>query len=164
MVDLSVIHSTFVIERSYPKPPARVFAAFADPQQKRHWFAEGQSHDLEQFEMDFREGGSERSRSRFREGTPIAGLTINSEGIYYDIVPGRRIVMASAMSLGDRRISVALVTIELLPAGDGTDLVCTHQGVFFEGSDGPERREGGWRKLFERLGEEIAGVSQIASN
>jgi len=26
-----VIHSTFVIERSYPATPERVFAAFADP-------------------------------------------------------------------------------------------------------------------------------------
>ena len=26
-----IIHSTFVVERSFPKPPETVFAAFADP-------------------------------------------------------------------------------------------------------------------------------------
>ena len=30
MQEQSVVHNTFVIERSYPKPPERVFAAFAD--------------------------------------------------------------------------------------------------------------------------------------
>ncbi len=43
MEQLSVTHSTFVIERSYPTSPERVFAAFADPAKKRRWFAEGGS-------------------------------------------------------------------------------------------------------------------------
>ena len=30
MQEPSAIHHTFVIERTYPKPPERVFAAFAD--------------------------------------------------------------------------------------------------------------------------------------
>ena len=56
------------------------------------------------------------------------------------------------MSLGDKRISASLVTIELLPTDKGTDLICTHQGAFFEGSDGPQIREAGWRQLLELLG------------
>jgi hypothetical protein len=42
-----------------------------------------------------------------------------------------------------------------LPSGTGTDLVLTHQGAFFEGADGPEMREAGWRKLLGRLTEEF---------
>jgi uncharacterized protein YndB with AHSA1/START domain len=156
MEEQSVIHSTFVIERSYPKPPERVFAAFADPAKKRRWFVEGKHHEVEEFEMDFRVGGVERSRYRFKEGTPFPGTALTNEGSYQDIVPDRRMVQASTMSLGDKRISASLVTIELLPTDQGTELICTHQGAFFEGADGPQMREAGWRKLLDQLETNLA--------
>ena len=156
MAEQSVIHSTFVIERSYPKPPERVFSAFADAAKKRRWFAEGESHEVEEFEMDFRVGGTERARYRFKEGTPFPGVALANEGSYQDIVPNRRVVTASTMTLGDRRISASLVTVEFLPTDKGTDLICTHQGAFFEGADGPQIREAGWRHLLEQLAKELA--------
>ena len=147
----SVIHNTFVIERSYPQSPERVFAAFADPAKKRRWFGESENHEIEVFEMDFRVAGLEQFRYRFKEGSPFPGTELANVGSYQDIVPNRRIVTASTMALGGNRISASLVTIELLPAANGTDLICTHQGAFFEGADGPQMREAGWRKLFDRL-------------
>ncbi len=155
MSEQSVIHNTFVIERSFSKPPETVFAAFADLAKKRRWFGEGHSHEVEEFTMDFRVGGSERFQYRFKEGTPFPGIELNSDGYYLDIVPNQRIVEAASMAIGGRRISAAIVTIELLPTDKGTDLICTHQGAFFEGADGPEMREQGWRKLFDHLETEL---------
>ena len=60
------------------------------------------------------------------------------------------------MALGERRISASLVTIELVPTDKGTDLICTHQGAFFEGADGPKMREAGWRTLLDKLTAELA--------
>ncbi len=152
----STVHSTFVIERSYRATPECVFAAFADPAKKRRWFFEGDHHDLENYEMDFRVGGRERARFRFKEGTPVAGMVCTNDTIYQNIVPNRRVVFASTMTLEERCISAGLATIELLAADTGTDLICTHQGAFFEGADGPEMREAGWRKLLEKLDKEFA--------
>ena len=155
MKEQSVIHSTFVIERSYPKPPELVFSAFADAAKKRRWFAPGEGHDVEEFEMDFRVGGTERLRYRFKEGTPFPGVAITNEGSYQDIVPNQRIVSTSTMTLGDKHISTSLVTVEFLSTDEGTDLICTHQGAFYEGSDGPQMREAGWRSLLEKLAKEL---------
>lgn len=145
------IHDTFVIERTYAKPVARVFAAFADAAKKRRWYAEGDSHHVERFEMDFRIGGWERSRYRMKEGTPIAGAMLGSEIVYHDIIPDQRIVMAQTMTIGDHRMSVALITIELTATANGTALVCTHQAAFFEGADGPAMRKAGWQKLLAQV-------------
>jgi uncharacterized protein YndB with AHSA1/START domain len=155
MEERAVIHSTFVIERSYPKAPDRVFSAFADAAMKRRWFADGESHEVEDFEMDFRVGGTERLRYRFKEGTPFKGIAVTHEGSHQDIVPDRRVITASTMTLGDKRISASLVTIEFVPTDTGTDLICTHQGAFFEGADGPQIREAGWRQLLEKLAKEL---------
>ena len=151
MEQQSVIHSTFVIERNYPATPERVFAAFADPAKKRRWFVEGGHHEVEPHEMDFRVGGKERARFRFKDGTPLKGIACANDASYQDIVPNRRVVFASTMTVGEKCISASLVTCEFLPSESGTDLICTHQGAFFEGADGPEMREAGWRKLLEQL-------------
>jgi uncharacterized protein YndB with AHSA1/START domain len=155
MKEQSVIHSTFVIERSYPATPERVFSAFADPAKKRRWFVEGDHHEVEHHEMDFRVGGKEQARFRFKEGTPVAGLACTNDTSYQDIVPNRRVVLASTMTIAEKCISASLVTAEFLRSDTGTDLILTHQGAFFEGADDPEMREEGWRKLLEQLTEEF---------
>jgi uncharacterized protein YndB with AHSA1/START domain len=152
----SAIHDTFVIERSYPTTPERVFAAFADPAKKRRWFADGHQHVVEQFEMDFRVGGLESARYRMNESTPFPGAILTNKGSYQDIVPNRRIVVAHTMAFGEKPFSASLVTFELVPTEKGTDLILTHQAAFFEGADGPKMRQDGWRKLLEKLAKELA--------
>jgi uncharacterized protein YndB with AHSA1/START domain len=156
MKEQSIVHNTFTIERSYPATPGRVFAAFSDPAKKRRWYAESANHHIDRFEMDFRAGGSERAGYTFGEGTPFPGVSMTNEGVYLNIVPDRSIVLTSGMAIGGRTISASLCTFEFLPTEKGTDLLFTHQAAFFEGSDGPEMREGGWRKLFAQLENELA--------
>jgi len=38
-----------------------------------------------------------------------------------------------------------------VPSPKGTDLIFTEQAAFFEGADGPQIREEGWRKLLDNL-------------
>jgi uncharacterized protein YndB with AHSA1/START domain len=150
MTPNSVVHGTFVIERTYGAPPARVFAAFADPAIKRRWFAEGKGSELLEFTMDFRVGGRELGRFRFQ-----GRMEMRNDTVYQDIVADWRIVFAYTMSVEDKRISASLATIELAPTAGGTRLAFTEQSAFFEGADGPKIREEGWRTLLQRLEDDL---------
>ncbi len=155
MEERTVIHNTFVIERTYPVSRERVFAAFADPSRKRSWFVESPNHEVEHHEMDFRVGGQESARFRFKAGAPVEGLRCSNDTSYLDIVPNRRLVFAATMTIGGNRISATLVTVELLTSEKGTHLVLTHQAAFLEGADGPEIRKAGWQRLLDRLADDL---------
>ena len=158
-----VLHHTFVIERRYAHPPARVFAAFADPAKKRRWMggesdashatreAHGPTFVIDSHTCDFRVEGAERWRFR------ADGKLMTNDTFYLDIVPDRRIVFAYTMTMSDRRFSVSLATVELTPSGKGTRLVYTEQAAFFEDSDGAVERERGWRGLLDRLAVALGG-------
>ena len=146
-----VVHNTFTVERDYPASPERVFMAFSDPAKKSRWFAEGEHHTLESYDLDFRNGGTEHYSSRFNEGTPVAGQTLTNESSFQNIVPNRRIVFTSTMWVGGRCISISVGTVELEPSDKGTKLTLTFQSAFLEGADGPAMREAGWRALLEKL-------------
>ena len=150
MAERSVTHATFTLERSYDAPPATVFKAFADPAIKRRWFAEGEGWAVEEFTGEFRIGGFERGRFRFKGGEPIRNDTT-----YHDIVPNQRIIFAYTMTVGDNRISASLATCEFRPSGTGTQFVLTEQGAFLDGFDNVGQREGGWKHLLDALGREL---------
>ena len=144
-----VVHRTLSAERTYPAPPARVFAAFADPGTKRRWFAEGADFEVIEFTLDFRVGGFERTRFRSAGGVPVRNDTL-----FLDIVPDERIVFAYSLTAEEVRTSAALTTVELAADG-GTRLVLTEQVAFLDGVDGTAGRRSGWGVLLDRLGEAL---------
>jgi len=149
----SVTHHTFTIERVYDATPARVFAAFAQAGPKRRWFAgEDDGFTTAEYQLDFRVGGRELWRGK----PPSNGPTVSYDARYQDIVPEQRIVLSYDMHLGDDRISVSLMTVELAPEGKGTRLKLTEQDAFLDGHDLPSAREHGTRELLEKLGTTLA--------
>lgn len=77
MTTHSTTHETFVLERTYPAPPPKVFAAWSDPEAKVRWFSPSATDHT----LDFRVGGQERNRG----GGPADGPDLALESTYRDI-------------------------------------------------------------------------------
>ena len=75
-----VIHDTFVLERRYPAPLAKVFQALSDPARKSRWFASVDGREGSAYELDFRIGGVERSSSKMGPETPFPGVELANSG------------------------------------------------------------------------------------
>jgi uncharacterized protein YndB with AHSA1/START domain len=147
-----IIHKSFTIERTYPTTAARVFRAHSDPRKKRSWFAEGEGFIVDDYSLDFRIGGFEKCRFRFgADGPPMT-----FDGVYLDILPDERIVLAYAMTIAGAPMSSSLSTIELVPASLGTLLRYTENTAFVDGQDGSAGRREGSIGLLEALARELA--------
>lgn len=145
-----VNHGSFIVERTYPQAPARVFFALADEASARRWRAEGEGFTVDEFKVDFRVGGKEVSRFRHQGGPQI-----QLDAVFHDIIPDQRIIFSSRMGIGPQPISVTLNTVELTPTGKGTLLKYTEQGVYFDDGEMLAGREAGTRELLEKLAVEL---------
>jgi uncharacterized protein YndB with AHSA1/START domain len=157
MTERSVLHDTFVIERAYPAPASRVFAAFASKESKDTWGDTGDlsdpGADAAESEFDFRVGGHERF------GFVYQGVNYTYDAFYYDIVPGQRLVYSYEMYADGVRFSVSVATIELGKTDDGTTLTWTEQGAYldgFDGADAPRLRQGGTSEMLDGLAKYLA--------
>ena len=147
-MDRNVTHATFTLERSYPVPPARVFAAWADPAAKARWFTPGPGSG---HELEFRVGGREVAT-----GGPDGGPVMRFETLYRDIVPQQRIVYTSTLSTETDLMTVSLTTVEFTPGEDGgTRLVLTEQGAYLDGHEQPAWREEGTASQLDALAAEL---------
>jgi len=144
MTERSIAYGTFVIERTLPVPPARVFAAWADVNQKAKWFgAPGGDNMPKQFE--FRVGGRE-----FSEGQ-VGDTTFTFDVLYQDIVENERIIYTYDMTMNGARISVSLASVELRAQGNDTRLLVTEHGAYLDGLDNNEQRKEGTIALIDQL-------------
>ena len=151
MNERSVAHGSFTVERTYKAPPARAFAAWADPALKARWFgAPDDENSAEVFE--FKVGGRE-----YRAGDMGPGQSYSFDVRYYDIVDNERIVYAYDMQLNGARISVSVATVEFRPQGTGTRLVVTEHGAFLDGLDNVEQRRLGTEQIIDQFGAYIDG-------
>jgi uncharacterized protein YndB with AHSA1/START domain len=148
MTERSQTHHDFTLERTYPVPVEKVWAAFADKEAKRLWFAaENEGLSMTAYDEDFRVGGHGMNEGSFHGGPPHRFLCT-----YTDIVDLERIIYTYDMWIGDAHISTSITTIVFEPLDGGTRLTLTEQGVHLDGQDNGEQRELGTAGLLDDLG------------
>jgi uncharacterized protein YndB with AHSA1/START domain len=140
-------HGTIGLERRYKAPPARVFAAWAEPQARAKWDVPGRWVIAEQT-FDFREGGRELKRFGPKDDPHLVADTL-----YLDIVPPCRIVFSYSMTSRGAPISVSLTPIEISAEAKQTHLLLTEQIVFLDGQDNAANREEGLASMLDKIGE-----------
>lgn len=150
---MTVTHSSFTIERTFPAPVDKVWAAVSTAEGKAAWFGGPKEWDSE-YTLDFRVGGTETSI-----GGPPGGTVHQYRARFHDIVPNERIVVAYEMYLDDTRISVSLGTTEIEPDGDGTRYAYTEQGAYLDGYDDAGQREHGTRWLVDMLAQSLESAT-----
>ena len=128
-------HQPLVLRRSFPVPPQAVWRAWIDPAAVRTWFGQGDAPGWKA-QMDVRVGGRYRFTMRGPDGDYI-----DAYGGYREVVEDRKLVFTMTWKKGTESV----ITVQLRPAGKGTELEFTLDPVV-----DPREREA-WRQDFERL-------------
>jgi uncharacterized protein YndB with AHSA1/START domain len=151
---MEVTHSTFMLERRYPASVERVFQAWADPEARRRWMAQGAEHS-----QNFVVGGLETAK-----GFDGEGRALTYEARYAEIVPNERILTTSTLHTEDRLSTVSVTSVEFRAEDADTLVVLTEHGIYLPGQEQPEWREHGTAQQLDTLAAEFAAVDDAKEN
>ena len=132
---------SLTLKRRLKAPPAKVFAAWTDPEKVKVWMGPGGAKVL-RAECDARLGG----RFRWVMQAPD-GETHDVSGVYREVVTNEKLVFTWAWKGTPERES--LVTVLLKPDGDGTLLTLMHEQFFDE--DTRDSHQGGWNGALDKM-------------
>ena len=136
----TAVKPSLTIKRRFRAPPAKVFAAWTNPQELAKWMGPSGTVAVTA-EADLRAGG------RYHIRIVVPGDEHNVSGVYREIVPNEKLVFTWAWRWTPERES--LVTISLKADGDGTLMTFTHEQFFDEKARDDHNK--GWTGTFEKL-------------
>jgi uncharacterized protein YndB with AHSA1/START domain len=147
----TIAHATIVMERTYNASPQRVFNAWAEVEARKRWSAPTENIRIEYEASDFREGGRDVSRC-IEPGNEdyVASVT------YIDIQRDQRIAFVEDIAHGERRVSAALISVELTPKGGATHLLLTMQIASFDEARMEQGYQFGWNAALDNLAKEFS--------
>ncbi|MEZ5382552.1 MAG: SRPBCC domain-containing protein [Microthrixaceae bacterium] len=148
----TLIHDTIRLERQLGHPPAAVFAAYADVDQRAAWTAPTDDEVLIFEADDFRVGGVDQFLCGPKTAPGFVGTTR-----YDHIVDNEVIVFTERLAHGDQLLAVSLITWALTPRGTGTFLVVTDQVTSLAGQGPIDGSREGYSAILDRLTSHLAG-------
>ena len=150
-------HETIVLGREFPHSPARLFAAYADVEQRAVWSAPSAEEFVEFDTHDFRVGGVDEFRCGLRDApeSTFAGTTR-----YEDIVDDACLVFTERLvTAAGELLAMSLVTWAIEPTDVGSRLAITDQVTSVQG-DGPiDGSRHGYTAMLEQLDRFLTGSS-----
>ena len=150
--------TTLHIRRFIAAPRARVFAAFANPNEIKEWLGPKEAHCLDA-KADVRAGGAYAFRMRSGETCEDGGISeITVRGEYLEVRSPERLVFTWAWE-GDPDTG-SRVTVDFLELDGGTDLQLTHEKLASAASR--DRHTHGWSGSIEKLARLCAPESERA--
>ncbi len=132
---------SLTIKRRLKAAPARVFAAWTDPEKVKHWMGPGEVK-LVSAECDLRVGG----RYRWLMRAP-SGEEHDVSGVYREIISDRKLVFTWSWKTMPERES--LVTVAIEPDGSGSLLTLMHEQ--FADEDARDRHNAGWTSALDKM-------------
>jgi uncharacterized protein YndB with AHSA1/START domain len=143
---MSTTKPSLTIKRRFNAAPAKVFAAWTDPEKVKRWMGPGEVKAL-RVESDPRTGG----RYRWVMQAPN-GEEHDVSGVYREIVPNEKLVFTWAWKSTPERES--LVTVLIKADGEGSLLTLTHEQLFDEATRDSHRM--GWSGALDKLEQFVA--------
>lgn len=129
------------LRRLLPATAEEVFAAWTDPELMGRWLSPVGHAEVE---VDLQVGGG------FRVTMVGEDRKIEHTGEYLEIAPPRRLAFTWHSPYTGPEPTV--VTVDLRPAEDGTELLLTHERL---PEDQVEPHSGGWGRMLDRLAQEV---------
>ena len=135
---------SLTIKRRFNASPARVFAAWTDPEKMSRWMG---PPDVVRViaENDPRVGGG------YRIQMIMANDVHDVSGIYREILPNEKLVFTWAWKSTPERQS--LVTVTVKPDGDGAIMTLLHEQFFDETAR--DNHNKGWTAIMDRLAQAV---------
>lgn len=131
---------SLTIKHRFNAPPAKVYAAWTDPQMIARWFGPPGVERVEA-ESDLRVGGA------YSIAMHMPGDRHDVMGVYREIVPNQKLVYTWAWKSTPERD--LLVTVTFKPDGEGTMLTLLHEHFF--DADARDRHQHGWAGAIDKL-------------
>ena len=143
------VRPSLTIKRLLKASPAKVFAAWTDPEKIKRWMGPGEIVAV-RVDADARVGG----RYRIEMRRP-SGETHNVGGLYREIVPNEKLVFTWGWDPAPGDVPhESLVTVLLKADEGGTLLTLVHEQLFDEESR--VGHESGWKGALDKLEKLVA--------
>ena len=137
---------SFDLDRTYPAPPERVWAAWTRADLLQRWACPDSAWRVSTCEVDARAGGG----YRLRFGPRPAGDAYTETATFAVFEPVERLVL-DVLTSGEDMAESSRCTVLLLPVEGGTRLELTVEGL--SGAQAAEGMRAGWQWCLEGIAE-----------